>query len=82
MMKKMELQSLAEVFKIGKISRNLKNKKGDKTKLSSLRGGKLYTSGNYNVTSEILYAWICKSYSSKVYLNGSLLKEEALRITY
>ena len=41
-MKKLRRRNLAEVFKIGKISKKLKNKKGHKINMSCARGKKLY----------------------------------------
>ena len=64
-----------------KIAKNLECKKSRKTKMSSVRKGKLYRLGNFKVRNEILGAWIWKSCLSNIYLNSSLLKEEALGIT-
>lgn len=49
--------------------------------MSSAREGNFYHPLIYKVRNEILCSWIWKSCSSNIYLNGSLLKEEALGIT-
>ena len=45
-------RNLAQVFKTGKISKNLKSKKGRGIKMSGVREGKLYRPGNYKIIME------------------------------
>ena len=81
---KLGCRKLAEVFNIGKTaSANiLKNKKKIREQYEQFHEKNKGCSrpGKYKLINDILYDWYQKCCSSGLYLNGPLLKEEAMEI--